>query len=441
MIVRLDQAGVQSIRNKALARYASIYQQVEEDFLERIQGAGLDLENGDSIAQSDQIRARLESRGAIFRNSDKSIYVNEISPACVACREGIGSATFFVSLKCHRHCYYCFNPNQENFQTHRRHKRDCANELRQIRSSGTEVDYVALTGGEPLLHKQEALEFFKETDLLYPDAHSRLYTAGDFVDEAILSELSEAGLDEIRISIRTEDTQQEIEDNLTRLELAKSYLDSVMVEMPVPPGSFEQMKAILQELDRIGIDSINLLELCFPFHNADEFRKRGFQIKNPPYQIPYNYWYAGGLPIAYSEVECLKLVEYSIEQGLEIGVHYCSLENKHTGQIYQQNHGKQVPDRYHFSERDFYLKTVKVFGDDIPRVLSHLNGNTPSNTFQDTDHEYLEFHVDLIPDLKGLDIDLAISSNVVEQRGDGEYIRELGLDLTRPIQFDPETDI
>ena len=58
----------------------------------------------------------------------------------------------------------------------------------------------------------------------------------------------------------------------------------------------------------------------------------------------------------------LELVDFAIEQNLTLGVHYCSLENKFTGQIYQQNFDAKMDKTYRFSEEDFYFKTAKVFG-------------------------------------------------------------------------------
>ena len=82
----------------------------------------------------------------------------------------------------------------------------------------------------------------------------------------------------------------------------------------------------------------------------------------------YDYWYSGGLPVAGSETVCLDLVDFALEAGLKLGVHYCSLENKHTGQIYKQNSGQNLPSRMYFSQKDYFLKTAKVFGEDIPAV-------------------------------------------------------------------------
>ena len=441
MITRLTEANLNLIRNPEFARYVSIYQGIQRDFLARIQETGLELETADLTDETASLRERLRAAGAVFRNNDHSIYLHQISPACEACREGIGSATFFISLRCNRRCYYCFNPNQEHYEDFRKSKRDLVNELAQIQQSGMKAHHIALTGGEPMLHKQEAYEFFQESRQLFPEAHTRLYTAGDFIDEETLEQLAASGLNEIRFSIRTEDSEEDLRANLERIALSKSYLDSVMVEMPVPPGSFPMMTELLLELDRIGLDSINLLELCFPFHNVQEFRSRGFRIKNPPYQIPYDYWYAGGLPIAYSEIECLKLLEFALEHELKMGVHYCSLENKHTGQIYQQNYGKSLPERYYFSERDFFLKSAKAFGGDVSPVRTILNQRGASNIYQDTERQYIEFNPVYIPALKVLDIDLALSYSVVEKRSDGEYIREVNVDLIHPNEYDPATDL
>jgi pyruvate formate-lyase activating enzyme-like uncharacterized protein len=108
-----------------------------------------------------------------------------------------------------------------------------------------------------------------------------------------------------------------------------------MVEIPVLPGTLDEMKAVLTELDRLEIFGINLLEFCFPYNNVGIFRQRGYKIKARPYRVLYNYVYGGGLSVAGSEDVCLDLVDCAMDAGLTLGVHYCSLENKHTGQIYQ----------------------------------------------------------------------------------------------------------
>ena len=44
-----------------------------------------------------------------------------------------------------------------------------------------------------------------------------------------------------------------------------------------------------------------------------------------PFPVLYDYGYAGGLPLAGSELLCLELLEYALDEGLSLGVHYLSL--------------------------------------------------------------------------------------------------------------------
>jgi pyruvate formate-lyase activating enzyme-like uncharacterized protein len=437
----IDRGTLATMQNPIFCKYASTYLEIYDDFMEQIAGTGLEIAPTEDHDQVNALISRLRDKGATFRNDDKSIYINQISPACVACREGIGSATFFISLQCNRDCYFCFNPNQENYDYFTQNQRDLVEELDQIKNSGHNIHHLALTGGEPLLHMDETLAFFEKALKDFPQAHTRLYTCGDFLDEDSLQNLQGAGLEEIRFSIRLHDREESQQITMAKIAQATDFIPSVMVEMPVLPDTQDIMKRHLVQLDQIGISSINLLEFCFPFRNVRTFRNKDYKIKNPPYRVLYNYWYAGGLPIAESELECLRLMEFAMDEGLNIGVHYCSLENKHTGQIYQQNAGKKVSPRYHFSEKDFFYKSAKVFGEDIPKVQELIRQSPNQSSFRDTDHDYLEFHVRNIEFLKGLPVEIGISYNVMEKREDEEYMRELKVELTYPDQFDFDKDV
>jgi hypothetical protein len=187
--------------------------------------------------------------------------------------------------------------------------------------------------------------------------------------------------------------------------------------MPILPDTLPVMKDVLVELDRLGVTSLNLLEFCYPFNQTPVFNQKGYKIKARPFRVFYNYWYAGGLPIARSELECLDLVAFALEAGLQLGVHYCSLENKHTGQIYQQNAGPLPSARHYFSPTDYFLKTAKVFGDDRRKVPRALRGDR--RVRRDADHPWLELHVNQIASLKRLDVEVGLSYNVMETRSDG----------------------
>jgi pyruvate formate-lyase activating enzyme-like uncharacterized protein len=441
MIIDIDRQVLSMIRNPGFRSYAEIYTNIYEDFLEQVKRSGIEIDPYTLNGEAADRLVRLRQKGAICRNADKSIYVNRISPACVACQTGVGSATFFISLMCNRKCWFCFNPNQEKFEYFSRNKRDCVKELDLLYRQRQKMQHLALTGGEPLLHKESALEFFRYAHEKFPGVYTRLYTGGDLVDAKVLTELQSAHLDEIRFSIRIDDGESGRRSTLDKIALARDCIPHVMVEMPVLPGTSETMKEILLELDRLGIFSINLLELCFPFNNARAFHQRNYRIKNPPFRILYTYWYAGGLPISGSELECLDLLEFVLDAGLQIGVHYCSLENKHTGQIFQQNFNQRIPGISYLSEKDFFLKSAKVFGHDAPKVRKRFDEIGYKDYAQNREYDFIEFHVGQIGALQGLEIEVGVSSSVIETRGGEEYLRELKVDLTYPGIFDVTADV
>jgi len=441
MIQEINKSNLELVKNPVMRSYIERYILIYEDFLDQIRRTGIDIDPSDDHEQVKDRVDILHIKGARVRNAAKSIYINQISDACQACQTGVGSATFFISLKCHRDCFYCFNPNQEGYEYFREHTRDTLAELQTLRTSRRRVRHLALTGGEPLLYKEEAIRFFQEARQGFPGVYTRLYTCGDHADRQTLQALKDACLDEIRFSIRMQDLAKGQRHTFDQIALAREYIPQVMVEMPVLPGTLEEMKAVLTELDRLGIFGINLLEFCFPYNNADAFREKGYKIKARPYRVLYNYAYGGGLPVAGSEAVCLDLVEYALDAGLKLGVHYCSLENKHSGQIYQQNSIRPLPKTLYFSPTDYFLKSAKVFGEDIAPV-QHFFQKTGYRDYEiNEQHNYLEFHVSQIRSLKKFEIEVGLSSNVLETRDGERFVRELKLDITSPRSFRLSLDV
>jgi len=441
MILDVNDKSLAQIQNPALQSYAGMYVSIYKDFMYQVAQTGIEIDPND---YSDQVGEKVEAlrkRGASLRNGGRSIRTGNISPACVACQTGTGSATFFVSLQCHRDCYYCFNPNQENYEYYQEHTRDVIKELEQIKEKGQRIRHLALTGGEPLLHKEETIEFFQFAQANLSEAYTRLYTCGDHVDAQILETLRNAGLQEIRFSIRMHDLSKGNHKVFDRIALAKKYIPHVMVEMPILPDTLEEMKEVLVELDRLSVYSINLLEFCYPLSNADVYREKGYKVKNKPFRVLYDYWYAGGVPITKSELVCLDLLGFALDNKLELGVHYCSLENKHTGQIYQQNSIQSVPKIMFFSQRDYFLKSAKVFGEAIAPVRNQFKKNGFDNFAVNDEYNYLEFHVSQIRSLKKLGVEVGLCTNVLENRNGDLYIRELKVDLTTPDTFQLTKDV
>ena len=177
------------------------------------------------------------------------------------------------------------------------------------------------------------------------------------------------------------------------------------------------------------LDGINLLELCFPNTNWGEYARRGFRIKRHPYRLPYNYEYAGGLPIAGSEETCLRLLRFASETNLRMGVHYCSLENKFTSQFYLQNSPyRDAFDDYVMSQRDYLLKTVRLFGADARRARTGLDA-AGIKFADDQDNDVVTLNPRQASALSAAmpEAEVAICSCVVERRGQATVLRELGV--------------
>lgn len=428
--------------NAEMRRYAELYAEIERGFREEVAAFGLDWEPAEAVFTEPALRARaarLAKRGAIVENDCKSIRAGWISPSCVACRTGVGTETFLASTQCARACYFCFNPNQAGYAYYLDHVHDMAAELQQRHDAGVRHTDLAVTGGEPLLHRTELLAFLEKARELCPAARVRLYTSGTGLDEGYARELAAAGVDEIRFSVKLDEPESAIAETLASMRLCVGLFGDVMAEMPVMPDQVGKMKQLLAALDAMGCSGINLLELCFPFHNADEFARRGYRLKARPFRVLYDYWYAGGLPIAGSEQACLELVEWAIEEGLAMGVHYCSLENKLTGQVYQQNRFISAPHpRHETSPRDHFLKVAKVFGDDCAAAKRVFDEADETNCAFDAEWQSLEFPPSLMALLAETvpDMPVALCTAIAEMREGEPVLREVGLQLTTPATFD-----
>lgn len=424
-------------KRPTLAAWLAEYAAIGDDLVEQLRSLGVRFAERDAASHELQAACeRLRDKGAVFRNAGASVVTGALSSACVACTGGTGSRTFTLSTVCNRNCYFCFNANQLDYQQTRSLKAGWRDELEAFLSQG-DVTHVALTGGEPLLHPEEAVEFFERVKTAFPRAHARLYTAGDFLDEALLGKLQAAGLDELRLSVKLdvfdslEESKQATEEALRRVRLAKRFVPDVMVEMPVIPGTGDAMRALLRGLDEAGAFGINLLEFGFPMGNWSEFERRGFKVANPPFSVPYNYEYAAGLPIAGSELLCLELLEFAIDQGFSLGVHYCSLENKHRDQILQQNRAATPdPDLWELDQQDFFYKVAKVFDIDADKVARKLAAACVpfARDEEDGSVSFALRHIDLVKDLP---VVVAVSSNVIEGVDERATMRELALELLR----------
>lgn len=418
-------------------RYRSLYERNEADFYDAVEGYGLPFESCETQPRG----LRLASGGGWrCRNCSESLVRGWISPACERCRTGENMESFFISLSCPKQCWFCFNDNQEDAAYHRQHRRDVASELRQAYEDGRRLDFIALTGGEPCLFPDDVASALREARKCFPESHLRLYTSGAGADEAIMDEFVQAGLNEVRFSIKLDDGPEEYRRLLSLMSHCIRHLDT-LVEMPVEPHNMERMKGILIDLEDIGVRGINLLELCYPLANAEEYASRDLMIRRPPYKVVYDYWYAGKFPVAGSETDALELLRFADRRSLSLGVHYCSFDNKNSGQLYLQNSrlGRDAVlqesfPQHSFDDEDFFIKVVKVFGVEAAEMREvagreHVRTSASAVELDGRSVEFFEVSragaAKLRPCLP--DAVFAISLNVMEPREGAWAVREVAV--------------
>jgi pyruvate formate-lyase activating enzyme-like uncharacterized protein len=457
MIISVGKDSISRVKNVYLLFHMLPGLMITEDFKQVVKNTGVVL---DELPYDDEIREkadRLKNKGAHFRNSDKSVYINRISHACSLCDRGTGSITIDISHNCNRRCYHCFGDVSKIPEGHMYDYLGAVDEF----SECNEIKSMALSGGEPLLYKSHAINSLGYVYERFPDAYKRMYTNGDFIDAEILKELNDVHLDEIRFSIKHTDFD-DWSGLRKKMILSKEYIPNVMVEMPVMPGTIEEMKAILVQLDEIEIFGINLCEFCYCMHHAEEYNKRSYRVKFPPFKILYlSRRQYPGIPVARSDAESYDLLDFSIERGLKMGVHYCSVENRLSSPIYDLNHDQPEDGIGFFSQKDFFIKNAIACGDeDIRGVLRIFNERGIRDyRIMEGPAKYIEFHLKEIELLRGLDLELGIVSSVMEDapghggRGAGggpgspwpqvhaKRKRVVKIDLTYPGIFDFADDV
>ena len=388
--------------NDALERARAEYAAVEERYVRSLEEKGLKfVPRGQGAERRAELRERLRERGVAFRNDGASLSTGWLSPACVECTGSNGSETFSTTFKCHRDCYFCFNHNQADYDLFFEQGCPWEEGLQRAAEEHDTLAVIGLTGGEPLLNLDDSLAFLARAAELFPTAHKRMYTSGDLLTEEAAAALRDAGLDEIRFSVKDDDTPAMQQKVLDAMRLAKRYIPSVMVEMPIIPGSHEHVQNLMRAFQDAGIDGMNLLEFCFPFCNWEEFDKRGFELRNPPFEVMYDYGYSGGLAVAGSEELILELMDWALDNGITFGLHYCSLENKHRSEIRQKNErAAGMHPCIEFDEGNFFLRTAKVFGDDVPGVRAALDNLDCNVYMEDAEEGSLTFPPALAPQVQ-----------------------------------------
>jgi pyruvate formate-lyase activating enzyme-like uncharacterized protein len=435
MIIDINRDSLGMIVNDDFRADAERYVRIYDDFMSAVKDSGIGIDGLHSSTGFTYKNLAENVSGVECSGFGHSLRYGEVSPACADCRTGLTSMTVFHTLKCNRDCFFCANMNQGDYDFYLENENDAFAEVLAA-DGGFGLTSIALTGGEPLLLPEKAIDFFEKCRAKYPEAHLRLYTNGDFLTPMLATKLANAGLDEVRVSVKAEGEHYP-KETVEIIRSVSGIIPCVMVEMPVIPGTLETMKKLFVELDEAGADAINILEFLYPWVNSEKYANRGFKVKPRPYRVLYDYGYAGGLPVAGSGEECVELLKFAAEKELNMRVHFCSLENKLTSQIYIQNSSVSLTQHEVMSERDFFIKSARAYGSNALKAQKYLASKGIEHV---TSGIKTEFHPRYISEIKGL-TEVAVTYNVAEFEENCKVIREVKIDLVKPEHFDYDTDI
>lgn len=142
--------------------------------------------------------------------------------------------------------------------------------------------------------------------------------------------------------------------------------------------------------------------------------------------------------MAGSEADILELFDWALDEGLSLGIHYCSLENKHRSEIRQKNErARMLHPVLSFDEDDFFLKCCKVYGDDVALAKDALEEARCTDMLESSEECSLSFPLTSLKTVSGLKHDDGtplmpqICSFVYETDEEGAYFIDVAIKDTR----------
>ncbi|MEM4823823.1 MAG: radical SAM protein [Zestosphaera sp.] len=239
------------------------------------------------------------------RCDDLGCWIGKLPEGCNLCIKGLKSV-FFVTGACNEKCFYCPISNSRRGKTNAylnevlvSGKNDIVLEVLASGSRG-----VGITGGDPLLAIDYVIEVIRTLKkVLGKSFHIHMYTTGGNLKAEHLDRLSDAGLDELRIHVTGP-------YSWSALKLALDHSFNTGIENPAIPDS-SKLRDLVREGYRLGVQFINLNEMEVSESNYAGILSKGFKI-NPD-----------GLTVSGSREAALQVMNWVLEEGTTLNIHYC----------------------------------------------------------------------------------------------------------------------
>jgi pyruvate formate-lyase activating enzyme-like uncharacterized protein len=306
----------------------------------------------DEIEEAIATRASLLDRimgdpQAHCSHSRTKLYTHHISPGCALCGQGRWSCLFINGI-CNAHCFYCPTAQDDPGQPMANtiifdDPEDYADYVSRYHIEG-----VGFSGGEPLITFDRLLIYLKalKTRVDHP-VYTWLYTNGILANREKLAALCDGGLDEIRFDLSANGYR------LETLEQALHVIPRVTVEIPAIPEDISTVKQLMIDLERLGVNHLNLHQIrCTP-HNVNHLIDRGYTFVRGP-----------GVTVLESELTALALIQYALERDILLPTNYCSFAFRHQfqGMGARKRCAKQIKAGHEDITPTGYIRRLTVIG-------------------------------------------------------------------------------
>jgi pyruvate formate-lyase activating enzyme-like uncharacterized protein len=211
--------------------------------------------------------------GLCVHDSYQAISTGPLIPGCEICTR-MAHLVVQLGFRCNTRCPFCFLDVYDSEKSHENEKDGWRVFLKNFLNRKNQLEGISLTGGEPLLYLSELEACVKAMREAKPDLYFWVYTNGILADDDHLNVLADLGVSEIRFNLAATNYSENVLENLKR---ARGGFEYVAVEVPSYPRQKERLIGCLGELNRIGIDQLNLQELLVTNANVHRLEGEGYE--------------------------------------------------------------------------------------------------------------------------------------------------------------------
>ncbi|MCD6369804.1 MAG: radical SAM protein [Thermoproteales archaeon] len=249
-----------------------------------------------------------------------NLIYGELAKGCLLCMQGRKLVVFATGV-CHYNCFYCpisLEKRGRNiiFANERQVKRlgDILEEAELMDAEGA-----GITGGEPLYRFDETINIIMLLKEHFgKDFHIHLYTGAVDLVSKKYKKLVEAGLDELRIHLKSRKEWSFI----TTLSRRAGDCISVGIEVPIIPRKEDFLLSMLNFLAyECEVEFVNLNELEFSESNALSLLERGFKLRDGSSAAVKGSYETG-----------LRVLRSIVKNKLPLNIHLCTTLYKGTYQ-------------------------------------------------------------------------------------------------------------